>query len=204
MSGAVGRIKGQRRPLDAYYTPDSLAKGLVGLLPIERGDRALEPNAGGGAFVRALNAAGAVVTANDLNKDAKGLKQAKRSRVGDFLTSSWQDDRPLWVVGNPPYKEAQRQILHALRESDRHVAMLLRLGFLAGKERASMVWSRGDLRHVWVLSQRPSFTGGGTDASEYGFFWWDKAHTGSATVSWFQARNERQMILGGKKRSILG
>lgn len=199
MSGAVGKIKGKRRELDAYYTPNSLATALVGLLPIEPGDTALEPNAGGGAFVRALNAAGAIVSANDLNPNAKGLKHAKQTKVGDFLLSEW-DDRPKWVVGNPPYKGAEQQVLHALRIGDRHVAMLLRLGFLAGRRRANSIWSRGDLRHVWVLSQRPSFTGGGTDASEYGFFWWDKQHGGDASISWFQARNKNQMILGGKKR----
>ena len=198
MSGAVGKIKGKRRELDAYYTPDWLAKSLVDLLPIQRGDTALEPNAGGGPFVRALNRAGAVVSANDLNPDAQGLRHAKETQVGDFLLSSWAQP-PLWVVGNPPYRGAEKHVLHALRVGDRHVVMLLRLGFLAGCKRAAQVWSRGDLRHVWVLSQRPSFTGGGTDASEYAWFWWDKRHTGPATVSWFTPRNSGQRSLIRKK-----
>jgi len=187
VSGAVtGPIKGERRALDAYYTPTAWASALVGLLPIAPGDTALEPHAGGGAFVRAMNAAGAVVSASDLDRKARGLTQATgRTQAGDFLFTSW-DPAPLWVVGNPPYSEAERHVLHALRVSSRHVVMLLRLGFLAGKRRRSTIWEHHPPRRVWVLSQRPSFTGGGTDASDYGWIWWDKDHQGPPVLDWHQ------------------
>jgi hypothetical protein len=202
VSGAVPRIKGKRRVLDAYYTPDSWASSLVGLLPIKAGDTALEPHAGGGAFVRAMNAAGALVSASDMNPDARGLSQARgRTQVGDFLDTSWDPD-PLWVVGNPPYRGAGRQVLHALRTSSRHVAMLLRLGFLAGKTRRASIWDRHPPRCVWVLSQRPSFTGGGTDASEYGWFWWDKAYQGEPRIDWFQPTGRQPQLLASRKLGV--
>ncbi len=193
MSGAVSHTNAPRRVLDAYYTPDVLARQLVGLLPIQSGDTALEPSAGGGAFVRALTHAGALVTACDANPNAAGLRQAAHSVVGDFIHTGQatlqpveQTHAPRWVVGNPPYKDAQRHVEHALDVSGRHVAMLLRLGFLAGQKRGRELWELWPPRCVWVLSKRPSFTGGGTDSTDYGWIWWDKRHQGATTLEWLR------------------
>ena len=42
-------------------------------------------------------------------------------------------------------------------------------------------------RKVWVLAERPSFTGGSTDSAAYGWFWWDLEHQGPTelgVLSW--------------------
>ena len=65
---------------------------------------------------------------------------------------------------------------HALAATHRHVAFLLRLAFLESRERFAF-WQDHPCQRIYVLSERPSFTGGGTDSCPYGFFIWDKWHT---------------------------
>ena len=179
---------GTRRASDAYYTPDDLAEVLVGLLPIEQEDGVLEPHCGGGSFVRALLRRTCSVSALDIDPTASGLRAPSVSVYDcDFL--AWGHDPlnlPLWIVGNPPFGDAELHVRHALGLTRRHVAFLLRLAFLESSERVAF-WAEHPCRLVWVLSQRPSFTGGQTDSCAYGFFWWDSAHTGATSlevVSW--------------------
>jgi hypothetical protein len=70
--------------------------------------------------------------------------------------------------------------------TDQHVAFLLRLGFLESSKRLEF-WRRWPCRKVFVLAERPSFTGGGTDSAAYALFWWDKVHqraTELEIISW--------------------
>ena len=171
--------KGEREEMDRYYTPDPLARALVGLLPINAAEVCLEPHVGGGAFARALDTAKATVLVNDADPNAAGLQGRPRATVGSFLT--WKPGRsdltPLWVVGNPPYRDALDHIRHGVEVSTQHVAFLLRLAILESAERAAF-WSAHPCRAVWPLAQRPSFTGQGTDSCAYGWFWWDWSHEG--------------------------
>ncbi|MGB1224332.1 MAG: hypothetical protein ACPHCN_09340 [Mycobacterium sp.] len=179
-----------RLHLDAYYTPDTLAEALVGVLPIGAGTLALEPHAGGGAFVRALKKRGAFVQALDVNPLAPGLHDAHGQYRCDFLR--WcapVKKRPEWVIGNPPFLNAVSHIERAMNVTDRHVVMLLRLGIMESAKRLEFWRSSGrHLRALWVLSQRPSFTGGGTDSAAYGWFWWDLEHDGPTDIDWLSWR----------------
>ena len=170
--------------LDAYYTPYELAKFLVGLLPIQPNDLVLEPSAGGGAFVKALLEKTSEVVAIDINPNAPALDMTLSASC-DFL-EIFPPNQPYWIIGNPPYFQAIEHIEHSISCSDRHVCFLLRLSFLESKRRYDF-WKRNPCRKVFVLSERPSFTGIGTDSSAYGFFWWDILHTGPTEleiVSW--------------------
>ena len=171
---------------DAYYTPPDLAQALVARLGLGVGVRVLEPSAGGGAFVRALMSAGSDVTPMDVDPAAVGLRQGHHPGiVGDFL------DLPVvgydydWVVGNPPYRHAEEHIRKALLHAPR-VAFLLRLGFLESRKRYPF-WRDHPAHRVYVLAERPSFTGGGTDSAAYGWFVWDaekSRHTSLEVISW--------------------
>jgi hypothetical protein len=184
-----------RRPLDAYHTPPELASALVRLLPIVPGRLAWEPHAGGGAFVAALRLAGAVVTASDIDENAPGLT-GRTAFVGDFLAMKRtpSDVEPDWIVGNPPFKGFEAHIDHALTWAP-DVAYLLRLAVMESAGRVD-AWGRWPLRHVWVLAERPSFTGGQTDSAAYGFFWFRRGYSGPVTVtpgwSW---KGERRVLL---------
>ena len=52
--------------------------------------------------------------------------------------------------------------------------MLLRTAFLESKKRYDF-WQRHPVSKLYVLSQRPSFTGKGTDATSYSWFIWDNS-----------------------------
>lgn len=114
----------------------------------------------------------------------------------DFWTPELRSD-PRWgperalVIGNPPYNlpgdgrgdkptTAERHALLALdrmRDGD-VLAFLLRLAFLGGGGRIERLHAKHPLAALWPVTPRPSFTGGGTDASEYAVFVWRKGHVG--------------------------
>lgn len=187
-----------RRELDAYYTPFPLAQHLVDLLPLREGQRVLEPSAGGGSFLRALAhrsererlwlrliALDANPAAPALVQDL-GIEQDVKRVHADFLT--WPGMGADWVVGNPPYVDAELHVRRAIEEVrvGGHVAFLLRLAFLESAERFEF-WTAFPPRKVWVLAERPSFTGGGSDNAAYGFFWWTRGWDAPAEleiVSW--------------------
>lgn len=172
---------GGREALDRYYTPPDLARRLVSLLPIEHGQSVVEPSAGAGAFARPLLERTPAVACMDIDPNAPlRASWVGPWRCGDFLQRPYVAD---WTVGNPPYIHAEEHTRHALEHST-HVAFLLRLAFLESAGRVSF-WSGvgGCLRKLWVLAERPSFTSDGkTDSAAYGFFWWDRNHTGPAEV----------------------
>ena len=160
-----------RDPLDRYYTPDDVARRCLELHTWMKGD-VLEPHAGGGAFVRALaEHRDARVFVGDLDPDAPGLVApgVEPAYVGSFLGHTGHYD---WIVGNPPYRDAEAHVRHALKHADR-VGFLLRLAFLESQRRRPL-WEAHPPSGVWVLSKRPSFTQGGTDATAYGWFVWER------------------------------
>ena len=164
---------------DAYYTDPKLARALVGLLPLLPEDRVWEPHVGAGAFVWPLRDKGCIVLGSDIDPTAKGLESAHISRQHDVLDGCPFDGPIDWVVGNPPFSNFESHINMALNTGAK-VAFLLRLSALASKKR-SQNWQGTNpwpLRVVWVLAQRPSFTGGGTDSSDYGWFWFDPGFHG--------------------------
>lgn len=181
------------RPGASYYTPDDLARALVGRLHIPSGMVVLEPHVGGGAFVRALRACDtmSIVQAMDIDPDAPGLAEVKGAVVGDFLTTE-PALRPDWIIGNPPYGPgpgvAEAHIRRALQvvHPGGSVAFLLRLAILESAARVPL-WREHPPRKVWALAERPSFTGGGTDSAAYGWVWWDTPYSGPTeleVLSW--------------------
>lgn len=190
---------GRRRRLDQYWTPDQLARVLVGRLNLMAGDTCLEPHVGGGAFARALVARQARVTALDIDPTAPGLQTHGLKWAGcqDFLT--YQRPGFDWVIGNPPYKYAEAHVRHALARGHR-VAFLLRLGYLESRKRVPF-WREWPAAHVSVLAERPSFTGTGTDATAYGFFQWNQSHVGPTTldvITW-RDKGEAQVNPAGNR-----
>jgi hypothetical protein len=178
-----------REAHDAYYTPDLVADALVERLTrpsghdwIGRQTRVLEPHAGGGAFVRALRRRGCTVDAHDIDPGAPACETR-----GDFL--ALKATEAAWIVGNPPFCDAEAHVRHALCLCPR-VAFLLRLGFLASAVRATM-WAGHPPAAVYVLSERPSFTAdGATDSADYCFVVW-APHHGPTRMEWVSWRAHR-------------
>lgn len=80
------------------------------------------------------------------------------------------------VVTNPPFSLAQEFVQHSLEVAD-ETFMLLRLNFLGAQKRADW-WKTHEPDAIFVLSERPDFTGEGGDSCEYGWFYWGFRHQG--------------------------
>jgi predicted RNA methylase len=118
MSGRT-RKKGERIPLDAYYTDDRVALAITRevmrhiIIMDDPPLRVMEPHVGGGAFIRAFKSFGnpnIKYTAMDLNPEAEGLALADyKMPGGDFLefAENWNDKRKPYdiVIGNPPFSD---------------------------------------------------------------------------------------------------
>jgi hypothetical protein len=191
------RAAGERIPLDSYQTPPQLAIALcervrVAFRPLE----IVEPSAGSGSFVYAARLVwpDAHVTANDVDRGRRReLLQAgahvvlhgEWEHVARTLASNQREDvgGERLVVGNPPFRLAERHVeagLEWLRAGDR-LAFLLRLNLLGSTRRLSF-WGRPGLASVAPIVPRPSFTGGGTDGTEYALFTWVKGYRGPARL----------------------
>lgn len=187
--GSQERSKSGRVKRDAYFTPDPLALTLVRTLARDfqlQPDTVLEPSAGGGAFVRAIRRQwpAAFVTANDIQET--NIPESDVDTCFDFvkLGTAGQD----LIVGNPPFKHAEPHVRHALslRKPGGTVAFLLRLAFAESKGRVPF-WEEFRPARVYVLSERPSFTGGGTDSAAYGFFVWQEGWSGPTEMNWIHS-----------------
>jgi hypothetical protein len=151
--------------------------------PLPRAGRYLEPCAGEGDIVRAVasfgdGAFGAVRWATVEIRpecydrlDALGDLLDTDPVIGDFLTDDGRGGRIAEVtLSNPPFKLAGEFIVAALRRT-RLVVYLLRLGILETETRNDFMTACPP--DVFVLPNRPSFDGDGTDATVYGWHVWD-------------------------------
>lgn len=195
---ATGR-GAERDALDRYYTPDDLASAIVRHIVaphLTPGDVVIEPSAGGGSFVRALQAAEARVLAIDIDPDAPALHDgdADWTMRGDWSEVAHRPSGAVAVVGNPPYRGWEAHAEAAIQCAP-VVAMLLRSAATSGGERAEW-WAAHPHAEKWELSERPSFTGGGTDSSDYCVIVWLRGRTGPATsrmLSWRECRKRRHV-----------
>lgn len=161
-----------RHPDDFYATPAWCTRAIAPHLRLfpERG--AYDPCAGSGAILDVMLDLGC--TTSGLELDAERARQAQlrghgvhsRDALGEY---PWRVPERGLVVTNPPYGLALEFVRRALGECS-HVAMLLRLPWLASQKRAA--WMRANTPAVYVLPRRPSFTGKGTDATDYAWMLW--------------------------------
>ncbi len=199
---ATGRPKAEgaktvRNDEDTYLTPPRCALVLASLIELHADDLTLEPSAGSGSFVVATHQAhGLVITAVEKRREAApalrtcipGHEVAVRTcRFEDVLEPNRYDA----ILGNPPYVKAQAHVEHALYllRRDGLLGFLLRINFLASQERYEF-FRRFPPWRVYVLRERPDFTGEGGDATEYAFMVWRKGYTGDTVTRWVSWKDE--------------
>lgn len=146
-----------RNEHDFYSTPESSFAPLLPFLHI--GAPYWEPACGDRRLIRWLREAGREADGDDLQNGY------------DFLKDNTVRG---CIITNPPFSLAHEFIAHARRHSP-EVVMLLRLNFLGSIKRHDW-WTKNEPDAIYVLSQRPSFTGGGTDSTEYAWFAWGIRH----------------------------
>lgn len=200
MSAANRRARGTRRKrsngnVDSDFcpTPYDCALACMSLLPIMEGDRVVDAGAGQGVFAQVVHDLYGVPSIAVELYPERYANLAARVQSGvvaelhgqSFL--SWSPERKVdWIVGNPPFKLAQRfveQALFATREGG-HVAMLLRHGFAVTDVRADFR-RRFPMFRKYDLQTRPSFystnaegTSKSSDATEYALFVWRAGYRG--------------------------
>ncbi len=114
----------------------------------------------------------------------------------DFLQSKRRADN---IVTNPPYNAAEAFVQNGIKLSRKKFALLLRLAFLEGANRANTVFSQTPPSRVWVFSERITFypagaiqQGSGTTA--YAWFVWDKEATNGTELKWFKPGYKRMSL----------
>jgi hypothetical protein len=165
---ATGRnlVGNERRPDDFYATPAWATRAVLPHLRMQ--PPVLDPCCGEGAILRVCLDYWPCGIELDGERAAKAPGVIRR---GDALGgAAWPSHRT--IITNPPYSLAMEFIQRALAEApaDADVAFLLRLNFLGSQRRAA--FHRMYPSDVYVLPRRPSFTGGGTDATEYCWMVW--------------------------------
>ena len=86
----------------------------------------------------------------------------------DFF--DWNDSTDL-ILTNPPFSIAQEFIDHSLATCNTCI-QLLRINYLGSISRHAW-WKENTPIALHILSKRPSFTGKGTDATDYAWYVWD-------------------------------
>lgn len=171
---ATGRGPRLGGPEDFYATPSWAVDRLLEAWD-PPGGLWVEPSAGNGAVVRAVNARRTDVRwlAIEVRPEERQTLEDCSSEViiGDFLTFDLEArrDEPAVVIGNPPYALAQEFIERALDlYPNAFHAYLLRLNFAGSDERAPFLRRR--VPSVYVLPDRPAFRNDGSDNTEYAWF----------------------------------
>lgn len=191
----------KRMAFDFYPTPEKyvhsfLRKWKPEFLP---NDKWLEPCAGNGAIIRAVNdycsdrefvepewTAVEIQSIESIPRQTtlRGNIYAEWHQPQDFLT--WQPNRNSRrkqfdvAISNPPFEIAMPIIEHSM-ELAHEVAMLLRLDYLGSQERAD--FHEANPADLYKLRSRPAFINGKTDSCEYAWFVWsDRAGVGGR---WF-------------------
>jgi len=147
---------GQRlNPTDFYATPPWCYENLE--IDWSLFENAHEPCRGDGRIQYFLEEeCGLTCTYSEITEDK------------DFF--EWNEGTDL-ILTNPPFSIAKEFIDHSLAHSNTCL-MLLRINFLGSIGRHEW-WKENTPTALHVLSKRPSFTGRGTDATDYAWYVWD-------------------------------
>uniref|UniRef100_A0A6M3KIY5 Putative methyltransferase n=1 Tax=viral metagenome TaxID=1070528 RepID=A0A6M3KIY5_9ZZZZ len=104
-SGLTHQIKHRQYANDEFMTPPELAKKLITLVPLRKGNTVLDPCPGKGAFYNNFP------------------PEVFKSRIlGDFLECQTDFD---WIIGNPPYSKLDNWFVKTIELSTWGFAYLL-------------------------------------------------------------------------------
>lgn len=152
-----------RNANDFYPTQPWVTKLLLNRLTIRPKDIFLEP------------AAGEFDIYNLVDIEPERKKFAELSKGIDYLNTAI-DLKADVIITNPPFTIFEEFVRIAITRDlspTGTMAFLLRVNALGSHARKDF-WQLFRPTHMLVMTPRPSFTGGGTDSSEYAWFIWDR------------------------------
>jgi hypothetical protein len=175
----------KRVDADFYPTPISVIQNFLKHHQIKEGT-ILEPCAGNGNFIKALREYGYDnhIIANELRDHE--INNLSESGANEIHTYNFLENKistyPTTIITNPPYSLAEEFVKKCKEQfPEAEIIMLLRLAFLESKKRFHF-WEQHPVNKLYILSQRPSFTGKGTDATAYAWFVWNNSNKQSIKV----------------------
>lgn len=147
-----------------------------------------EPACGDGAMSTVLEQTGLQVSSSDLFN--RGYGEAGL----DFLRPK---RRATNIITNPPYNCAEGFVKSGIKYSDNKFALLLRLAFLEGANRANTIFAEHPPSRVWVFSERITFYPAGavqkgTGTTAYAWFVWDKDAPSGTELKWIKPGYKRR------------
>lgn len=164
----------ERKERDLYETPEWVTLALAPHIP-EYVGWILEPAAGSGKMVRALQSLGHTVEATDIET---GFDFLDCGRVGHDA-----------IITNPPYVDAEEFVTHALdlmQYNAGFVAMLLRTDFDHAQTRAPLFAGHRAFSKKVVLTKRIRWfeDSKGSPSFNHAWFIWDWTHEGAPTLAY--------------------
>jgi len=156
------KAKSLRNPADFYPTPPTASMPFLKRIKFELLQTILEPAAGDWALVDCIKDA---IAAKPISIATCEIREGT-----DYFEFQPPANNFDLIITNPPYSLAQEFIEKAHIDA-KTICMLLRLNYLGSQKRRTF-WQMYPPTHLYVLSKRPSFTGNGTDCTEYAWFCW--------------------------------
>jgi hypothetical protein len=120
--------------------------------------------------------------------------------AGSRITHKWYN----LIITNPPYSLSLEFAKRAIKEADLTI-LLLRLNWLASAKRSK--WLQKNTPSIYVLPNRPSFTGSRTDATDYAWFVWGSERPGVHILNTYTPKERKNIqaysdALRGKQNDI--
>jgi hypothetical protein len=193
---------GQRSPSDNYSTPSWCTRRILEAVSLPGGVW-LDPGAGSGKIIRAVNAVRSDVVWDAVEVRDECLPDLVSAGATTMITSFLEfgalslPRRPDIILTNPPYRLAEEFIDLCLPLAKVATVMLLRLNYLGSQRRSDFM--RRFPPDVFILPNRPAFTTNkkgkmSTDSIEYAWFYWPSGkprQSGSIRVLASTSKTER-------------
>lgn len=178
---------------DFYPTPRWATFALIDNEPFQ--GAIWECACGDGAMAEVLKETGNPIESSDLYDRGYG-------EIGHDFLNTRRTYRN--IITNPPFHSAEGFVANALQNAEAKFALLMRLAFLEGANRANTIFHQHPPSRVWVFSERITFymkgaqvAGSGTTA--YAWFVWDKNHSGPTQLAWFKPGYKARFSLHSSK-----
>lgn len=163
------------RPSDDHYpTPPEATRALLGVESF--GGGIWEPCAGSGEMAAVLRESGYTVCATTIGQGRHDRDAPKHRVLGglDFFQS--KDLAHPNIITNPPYRDAEKIISHALAFSPVKAAFLLNIKFLGSEGRMRGLFAERPPVRVWAFADRITMYPAGYDGPK---------QTTTETFAWF-------------------
>lgn len=176
---------GKRIAMDVYETPRWCVDAILDRIYTPQMKMVLEPCAGSGNIIKAIVERDPDVQVWGMEPRGEAFRDlVKIDRCHPSCVEYMDCENPGHydlVITNPPFYCAQDMLKHTFSHCSPQrckvtICYLLRINFLASQGRRDW-WTQHKPTGIYILSKRPSFTGGPTDSCDYAWFVWDTQPT---------------------------